>query len=115
MIDLPNWIQAISAIAIVILTGITLLVLRGYASDTKTIAKVSTSQTENSQMPFLAVVRIPAHEQWHIQNQGFGPAINVRYTGDNQGNAIVMRSTEPLGAGESREMHNQISTAFTRW
>jgi hypothetical protein len=56
MIDLPSWIQAIAAVGIVILTGATLLVLKDYAADTKTIAKVSAAQTENSQMPFLAVI-----------------------------------------------------------
>jgi hypothetical protein len=51
----------------------------------------------------------------NIQNQGFGPAINIHYSGDNQGNERVMKSTPPLGAGEWRELHNQISTVFARW
>lgn len=45
--NLPNWIQAGSAVAIVVLTFLTLLVLRDYAADTKKIAKASVTQVEN--------------------------------------------------------------------
>jgi hypothetical protein len=115
MIDWPNWIQAISALCIVFLTVATLIVLRGYAADTKTIATVSTAQTENSQKPFLAIIIKENAGGWNIQNQGFGPALNIRYTGDNQGNERVMRSTHPIAAGEWREFHNVISTVLARW
>jgi hypothetical protein len=115
MIDWPSWIQAVSAVGLLFLTGWTLKVLRQYAADTKTIASVSASQTENSQLPFLAVIMKENAGGWNIQNQGFGPAINIRYSGDNQGNERVMRSTPPLGAGEWRELHNQISVVFNRW
>jgi hypothetical protein len=81
---LPNWIQALAAISIVGLTLITLIVLKHYAADTKTIARASVSQLENSQMPFLAVIMRPntVHSTggWGIENQGFGPAINVLYS-----------------------------------
>lgn len=115
MINWASWIQAISAVCVVALTAATLWVLWGYAADTKVIARVSASQTENSQMPFLAVIMKESAGGWNIQNQGFGPAINIRYTGDSQGNERVLRSTPPLGAGEWRELHNQISAVFARW
>ena len=82
--NLPSWIQAISAACIVALTFLTLIVLRKYAADTRTIADASASQIENSQMPFLAVVMRPeTHDStggWGIENQGFGPAIDVSYS-----------------------------------
>ena len=82
--NLPGWIQTLAAVSIVILTLLTLIVLRRYAADTKTIADASASQTENCQMPFLAVAMTegtPAGPGgWIIQNQGFGPAINISYS-----------------------------------
>ena len=54
---LSNWIQALASVGIVVLTILTLIVLRRYAADTKTIAKVSASQTENATMPILVVVK----------------------------------------------------------
>ena len=56
----PNLIQAVAATAITVLTLLTLIVLKRYASDTKTIASASVSQLENSQMPFLAIVMRPS-------------------------------------------------------
>jgi hypothetical protein len=63
---MPNWIQALAAAALVILTWRSLLVLRGYAKDTKTIAdksveqiEKSVQQMENSQKPFLALIFKP--------------------------------------------------------
>jgi hypothetical protein len=78
-------LQAVAAVALVILTGWTLAVLRRYAADTATIAKVSASQMENSQMPFLAVIQRTIVKPdyvftiWSIQNQGSGPALTVRF------------------------------------
>lgn len=46
--SLPNWIQALMAVALVGLTGATLVVLRRYAKDTKTIAEKSVEQSENA-------------------------------------------------------------------
>lgn len=80
--SLPNWIQAGSAICLVVLTGLTLRVLRGYAEDTKRLANDSASQAERSQMPFLVVVTktnpgVGVHDNWYLENHGFGPAINI--------------------------------------
>jgi len=44
ILDIANWIQAIAAIALVVLTGLTLWVLMGYAVDTKRIAEASPAQ-----------------------------------------------------------------------
>ncbi len=70
---------AVSVLTLV-LAGWTLAILRKYAADTKTIARASVAQLEKSQMPFLDVIMVdlPPHSGWQIQNQGFGPALNVR-------------------------------------
>jgi hypothetical protein len=44
--DLPSWIQALAALSLVILTFLTLIVLRKYAADTKKIANISFMQVE---------------------------------------------------------------------
>lgn len=59
---IPDWVQAGAAVVI-----------------------VSASQTERSQMPFLTVAwwEGPPNSGaggWEIQNQGVGPALNVRFT-----------------------------------
>src|SRR6476659_8139428 len=88
---LPNWVQAGAAVALVVLTAATLWVLKRYADDTGTIAKASAAQTENSQMPILVLIRhtiiMPNYkkDEWSIQNQGFGPALNIRFTGCDDG------------------------------
>jgi hypothetical protein len=104
--DLPSWIQALAALSLVILTFLTLIVLRGYAADTKAIANVSASQTESSQMPFLAVVMRSGG--WGIENQGLGPAINVRY-----GTHPAQRSIGALPAGNIYAAHADIADAFS--
>lgn len=117
--DISNWIQAVAALASLLITLVTLLVLLRYADDTKRIADVSASQTENSQMPFLAVaMRENTREErggWVIQNQGSGPALNVFYSVyDSLGNRS-MRSMPPLGKGALREnLHEIISNGFAR-
>jgi len=80
--ELPNWVQALAAAGLVVMTFLTLIVLKRYAADTKTIAENSSRQVESSQMPFIALVqREPGHSSnWAIKNQGFGPAINIQYT-----------------------------------
>jgi hypothetical protein len=82
--SVPNWIQAVAGIALVFLTGWTLIVLRKYAADTKRIAEASVTQTENLQRPFLTVawrdLTEKTPEGWEMQNQGFGPALSVRFS-----------------------------------
>jgi len=113
--NLPSWIQAISAACIVALTFLTLIVLRKYAADTRTIADASASQTENSQMPFLAVVMRPeTHDStggWGIENQGFGPAIDVSYSSSDQPDAAFTR-VEPIAKGSIVAAHADIADAF---
>jgi len=114
-----NWIQAVAAVVLVVLTLFTLLVLIRYAADTKRIAEASVSQTENSQMPCLVVTRLyePSHRPigWGIQNQGTGPALNIRFTGFDGGNKPAIKPTPPLGAGEERLLSNDIEQVFLRW
>lgn len=116
VIDIPSWIQAIAAVCIVGLTLRTLLVLKDYASDTKKIANAGLLQLENSQMPFLAVIMRPAVSPndvggWGIENQGFGPAINVRYSGHVSGDSRE-EYTESIPKGGTLAMHGDISAAF---
>jgi len=64
----------------VFITGATLCVLWGYARDTKRIADDSATQVERAQMPFLALgmrERDESSPGWILENQGFGPAINI--------------------------------------
>jgi hypothetical protein len=58
LVNLPNWVEALAAVAIGVLTYRSLLVLGDYAADTKTIAGGSASQTENAQKPFLVLLLI---------------------------------------------------------
>jgi len=112
MIDIPSWIQAGADVALMVLTGATLWVLKGYAADTKKIAKAS--HPEHSQMPFLTVAwrhsqpTIPAG--WELQNQGFGPALNVRFSvHSNEGEE--WRSIADMAKGQCRsepEFHEEI-------
>jgi len=101
LVDFPNWIEALSAFALVVLTLLTLLVLRDYAADTKTIAKASASQTEDAQKPFLVLLtkyRITG-EVWTVENQGFGPAINIRHS-EAGGSGEFTENVNPLAKGE---------------
>jgi|SRR5439155_3598654 len=114
-VEWPNLIQAVAATGIAVLTLLTLIVLKRYASDTKTIASASVSQLENSQMPFLAIVMRPSTREseggWGIQNQGFGPAVNVRYSGHSR-EASHTQSIEPLAKGAIEAVHADIADAF---
>ncbi len=117
VVEWPNWIQAVAAIGIVALTLLTLIVLKKYARDTKTIANASVSQLEHSQMPFLAIVMRPSTREsdggWGIQNQGFGPAINVRYSGHHRQQALHTQSIDPLAKGATDAVHGDIADAFS--
>ncbi len=99
---IPSWIQAGAALSIVGLTGWTLKVLRDYAADTKRIANDSATQAERAQMPFLGLGSNSKGE-WLLQNQGFGPAINVMYNDYTNGEKTNPRSLLGiLGAGQSQ-------------
>ena len=112
---LPDWIQALAAVGIVVLTTWTLKVLRGYARDTKRLADDSASQTERAQMPFLAVARKDGDGPYVVANQGFGPAINVLYRGyrgvaENEGKSTG--SLFSLAPGGHSHDFNLIGTTF---
>jgi len=76
--DVPNYIQAASGVVLVVITFWTLIVLRRYAADTKTIAANSSQQIESSQMPFITLIM--KDTGWAMKNQGCGTAINIFYT-----------------------------------
>jgi hypothetical protein len=117
LLNMPNWIEAISAVvaasaavALMRLTYLTLIVLRGYAADTKTIAIASVSQREDSQMPFLAVASEQNGGGWGIYNQGFGPAINISYSRYDRGRR-EMDPIAPLAPGGRYTVHNEYVNA----
>lgn len=107
-------IQAVATVFIAGLTALTLIVLKQYADDTKTIASVSVSQFENSQLPFLAVRQeenVP-HQVggWVLENQGSGPAINISYRYHHNGQEIV-RQLPSLGPRTPRSVQNDFANA----
>ena len=110
---MPEWIQAIAAIVVVVLTFLTLIVLRKYAADTKTIARASVVQIENAQTPFLALVRTrdrfgqPA--EWVIENQGTGPAINVTVALLQSGSGVL--SVPPIAPKAMSDVHSTIANS----
>jgi len=115
----PSWMQGIAAVVLVLLTAATLLVLLRYADDTKRIAEASVSQIENSQMPCLVVINLQGGPNrtagWAIQNQGGGPALNIRFTGYDGGNRPTMKTIPPLAAKEHYGVQNDIAEVFARW
>jgi hypothetical protein len=123
LVNLPNWIEAVAALAIVALTYLTLVVLKGYAADTKTIANASVLQTENAQKPFLALLPKPQEPGkhgggWALENQGFGPAMNIRHS-DAGGSGQFRENVRALARDDyfwlegfdPDVMRNQIFTA----
>jgi hypothetical protein len=105
LVNLPSWIEAVAALSLVALTYLTLVVLKDYAADTKTIAKASASQLENVQMPFLVVVP-KLQGGWVIENQGFGPAINATWAYTQAGK--VIRPIPALAVGATHNVQNEF-------
>jgi hypothetical protein len=103
VVNLPNWIEAFAALGIVVLTYLTLVVLKDYAADTKMIARASGSQLEASQVPFLVVV---PHNGWVIENQGFGPAINATLAYTQTGR--VIQPLPALAPGATHDVQNEF-------
>jgi hypothetical protein len=108
-------IQAIASVLMVLLTGATLYVLCGYARDTKRIANDSATQVERAQMPFLAVVMKERDADsaggWVLENQGFGPAINITFFDDGNGERRVCR-VRPIGTGGQSNVLPTIANAL---
>jgi hypothetical protein len=107
-------IQAIATAGIVILTLLTLIVLLGYARDTKRIAQASVDQLDNAQMPFLAVRQeenvAGQVAGWVLDNQGSGPAINISYKYNHNGREVV-REMHCLGPRTPRSIQNDFANA----
>jgi hypothetical protein len=103
-------VAALAAIGVMSLTYLTLMVLKEYAADTKTIATASVSQREDSQMPFLAVASEQDGSGWRIYNQGFGPAINISYSRYDRGQR-KMEPIAPLAPGGRHSVHNEYVQA----
>jgi len=109
VVNLPSWFEVGAAVALAFLTYRTLIVLREYAADTKTIAKASAWQTENAQKPFLVLLPKPQElgrhgGGWALENQGFGPAINIRHS-DVGGADAFRENVRALAAGDFLIFH----------
>jgi hypothetical protein len=93
----PEWVEAGAAVALALLTLLTLIVLKGYADDTETIAKASVEQIENSQKPFVALALRKQEAEfpggWVVVNIGFGPAVNVRYSNPDEPSVLDHNTT----------------------
>jgi hypothetical protein len=76
--NLPIWIPSIADVTRAIGTVATLIVLRRYTADSKTIAKNSSDEIECSPMPLVTLVL--KGTGWAMKNQGFGPPVNIFYT-----------------------------------
>jgi hypothetical protein len=102
--NLPNWIQSLAAVGLVILTAWTLKILRGYAQDTATIAKTGTAQIEKMDMPFVTLLQKPAGEGhrggWVIGNVGNGTAINIQHSHPQGEEGMVRSFNRPLAVGD---------------
>jgi hypothetical protein len=102
--NLPNWIQALAAVGLVILTLLTLRVLRGYAEDTAKIASTGIAQIEKMDMPFVALLQKPAEQRhqggWAIENRGSGTAINIRHSEPHGNDGWVQSFNRPLSVGD---------------
>jgi len=108
--NLPNWIQALAAVGLVILTGLTLIVLWGYAKDTRTIARTGTAHIEMIDRPFVALLAKPAELNrhgggWAIENQGNGTAMNIRHS-HPQGEEGWVATLRPLAVGDFKFLMN---------
>ncbi|HTA24594.1 MAG TPA: hypothetical protein VK763_13765 [Terriglobales bacterium] len=102
--NLPNWIQSLAAVGLVFLTFWTLKVLRGYATDTATIAKSGIEQIEKMDRPFVALLQKPAEHLlhgggWAIENLGKGAAINIRHTVLTGEAGLWVETVSPLAVG----------------
>lgn len=106
----PEWL-------LVVFAALTLLVFIRYAWDTYRIARASVTQTESSQMPFLAVGMREATPDrpggWTIANQGFGPALNIRYSIYDAQGTKSQRFVASLGKEDVyAAAHQDVANAF---
>jgi hypothetical protein len=116
--SIPNWIEAGSAVlaamatvCIAVLTYRTLNVLRVYANDTRRIADDSSQQIERGQMPFVAVATDPTAGLL-LENQGFGPAINIQYSGCDLNKEEFKRAVPSLAVKGIFQAHREIFNTF---
>ncbi|WP_158819235.1 hypothetical protein [Granulicella sp. S156] len=79
-------IQAIAALVASFVGVAGLAVLCKYAWDTRTIANATAFQAKDNVLPFLALNLVTLKQglyltcdEWQLENQGFGPAINVKH------------------------------------
>jgi hypothetical protein len=110
-------IEAITALAgvwLAVITTWTLVVLRRYAADTKTIAKTSVEQVENAQMPFVAIVMGDStHVPWAMRNQGSGTAVNIYFSRPLNANEVMMQWMTPLAPREEIPLDHKSGDLLT--
>jgi hypothetical protein len=102
-------IQALAAVGLLIIGAWTRVILRRYAADTKIIAENSAEQTENSHLPFIALVeREPGHSgHYAIRNQGFGPAINIFFSRVTSDTTTARQALTALAPTEQHFVDNR--------
>jgi hypothetical protein len=80
-------LQAIAAVVAAVFAILGFVVLCIYAFDTKIIARAASNQTKDNAIPFISLdLTSDANEQgakpnarsWKLENQGSGPAINLK-------------------------------------
>jgi hypothetical protein len=85
-----SWITAIATGSLAVLTWLTLLKVREYVGDTRTIATATSEQLRANQQPFVHLVQRrrdfdingklhPNIPVWLLENKGPGAAINVTF------------------------------------
>jgi hypothetical protein len=82
-----QWIVTNSAGVQSVIAFFAFVVLCKYAWDTRTVAQAASNQTKDGVMPFIAIDltsdageagALPNARSWKMENQGAGPAINVK-------------------------------------
>jgi hypothetical protein len=110
-------VQTTTQVVLTLATVGTLIVLIGYARDTKIIAKNSNEQVENSLIPFVALIEKEAgrgySSNWAIKNLGKGPALNIRYSRCGVDDKLEMQMIMPLAPGEPYDAIANADENFT--
>jgi hypothetical protein len=80
-------LQAVAAVIAAVFAILGFIVLCIYALDTKTIARAASNQTKDNAIPFISLDltsdasehgAMPNARSWKLENQGSGPAINLK-------------------------------------
>ncbi|MGB8496076.1 MAG: hypothetical protein WCE53_16880 [Candidatus Acidiferrum sp.] len=110
-------IQTITQVVLALVTMGALIVLIGYARDTKTIAKNGSEQIESSLLPFIALVEREESghsSNWAIKNLGKGPALNIYYSRSLSNDKPKMQAITPLAPSAQYFVENADEDLTTK-